>query len=675
MRWKTILLLLSLFIFSATRAHADSVVTAKAIPDGIYDLIVGGEKMGVAVVDQGRFTRPIQSGACTLEQAEGEIRGETLMITIPDRCLNHSLLDLRYNQGPLKFQDSTSLYINTSVSTTDGEKPNLSLASGLFLRQHFVYSDGYLDTFANKYDRGDSRISRDIPDIHSRLTIGDTNTETGSAFAVGKRIGGIKIERNWQQDPDRAATVYYSSSHMLRLTSRSTVEIYRDGQLVDRRELSAGEYDIRNLPVAAYASRLKIRVTDSYGSIKEIEADIINPPRLLSKGTFDYSFGLGAERIGFTGLGGYQRVIGSGYIGYGITDWLSLFAAASDKVVTGTASIATPVGAISGEARIDHPGDWRAAYSYSWQNLGASAEYLVQDNKRFTNARVSVGFDQYGSLTGHFVKSDQQIYGIQYSVSLPWSMSVMSSVEFEQSDKVGYSTGITKQWAQRLSTQMSYTRGLDKSDTLFAQFTFSLDRAKPASAGLQANSTIRDGQTSVQTRAEGRYGLYASVATNSPHYGPTITTATVAGSLACTDGACRVGEPVSGGFAIGDGLEAAGLSGSVIQLPAYSNTLLTASTRTSTESRVVAVRQGQGVRLTATDKINVQAIVTIGGKPANMVSVTWEGGETITGEDGLLWLDRVQKKPTTITVAGKQVILMLDQEAQDGIMNIGTIGF
>lgn len=642
-------------------------------PDGIYDLIVGGEKRGVAVVELGKFTRPVQTGTCMLVQAEGNIEGENLIVRVADKCLGKTTLDLRSNQGPLKFQSSTSFYLNSSLSTTDGESPYLSLASGLFLQQHFAYSDGFLDTRTDKYNRGDTRVERDIPGFYSKLTIGDMNAETGSSLASGKRLGGIKFERNWAQDPDRAATVYYSSSHTLKLTNRSTVEIYRDGQLVDRRELPAGEYDIRNLPVAAYASRLKIKVTDSYGSVTEIEADIINPPRLLKKGTFDFSLALGAERTGVTELGEYRKGTGGGYLGYGLTDWLSIFAAASDKVVTGTASVATPVGAISAEVRLDNIGDWRAAYSYSWRNLGANAEYRVQDNKQFANVNLSAGFDQYGSFSARFLKGVQQSYGLSYNVSLPWALSVMTSTDFARTGGVGYSAGITKYWSQRLSTQATYTRGLDHSDTLFAQLTFTLDRAKPAAVGIQVNSTTRDGQTNVQTRSEGRYGLYASLATTTTHYGPTSTNATIAGSLACADGACRIGEPVGGGFAIGDGLEASGLSGSVLQLPAYSNTLLTASTRTATESQLVAVRQGQGVRLTATDKINVQAIVTIGGKPANMVTVSWGGGETITGEDGLLWLDRMPRKPTKITVAGKQVTLMLDQEAQDGIINLGTI--
>lgn len=651
---------------------------ASAPPDGIYDLVVGGDKQGVAVVEGGKFTRPVHAGKCVLTEATGVLIGETLTISVPDDCLSKSLLDFRCNQGMLQFRDSASWYINTSASTTDGYGPSLSLASGLFLGEHYLYSDAHLDTRYGKYNRGDSHVSRDIPTLSSRLTVGDHAVESGSALVSGNRIAGLLFTRNWQQDPDRAATVYYSSSHRLKLTSQSTVEIFRDGQLVDRRELSAGDYDIRNLPVAAYASRIKIRVTDSYGSQKEIEADMINPPRLLSKGTLDYSLSFGTKRIGHEGAGSYQGMTGGGYIGYGVTDWLSLYLSSMDRILTHTATIATTMGLVSGEARVDKLNDWRAAYSYSWRNVGINAEHSVVKNshgavERKTSANVSVSLSIAGTLSARYADGDYRSYGVGYSVSLPWSLSLSSTADFASEGRTGFSAGVTKQWMKMLSTQVSYTKGLDRSDTLFAQFSFALDRSRPRAVGLQAASTTRDGKSSVQATTEGRYGVYASVTTNTPSYGPTSTTATIAASLACAEGACRVGEPVSGGFAVGDGLESNSYAGAVLNMPAYTNTLLVASSRTATESQVVAVRPGQGVRLTVYDKVDVQAVVMLNGAPAKNAVVTWEGGETITGEDGLLWLERIPKKPVNLEIAGRQVIIPMDKEVADGVIDVGII--
>lgn len=651
-------------------AHASNPV-----PDGIYDLVVGGHKNGVAVVENGKFMRPVVAGTCTLEKAEGVLAGETLTVAIPEKCLGLTTLDLRHNQGTLKFQDSNSLYLNTAVTTTDGESPSINTVAGLFSRQHFAYSEAFLNTKSARYNRGESRVERDVPGLLSKLIVGDVSTETDSSLITGKRLGGIKFSRNWAQDPDRASTVYYTSSHTLKLTSRSVVEMYRDGQLVDRRELPAGEYDIRNLPAAAYASKLKIVVTDAYGNVREIEADVINPPRLLSVGTLDFSLSVGAERTGFNRLGEYRRASGGGYVGYGLADWISVFAAVSDKAATATASIATPVGAISGEARLVKIGDWRTAYSYSWRNLAASAEHRVQGNKHLNNGNLSVSLYEYGSVTGRFTSGESQFYGVSYNFSLPWSVSMMTSADFSRTGHVGYSAGITKQWNQRLSTQFTYNKGLDRSDRGFAQLTFALDRAKPAAIGIQASSTNVDGKTSAQTRTEGRYGIYASVATHTPPVGKTATTATVAGSIACAEGTCRIGEPVNGGYAVGDGLVASGLSGSVLQLPAYHNTPLTASTRTATETQIVAVRPGQGVRLTLKDKINIQAVLFAAGKPAGNRIIQWEGGETITGEDGLLWLENVrQNGPIRLEIDGEEIFLHPDYDANiGGIVDLGSV--
>ena len=260
-----------------------------------------------------------------------------------------------------------------------------------------------------------------------------------------------------------------------------------------------------------------------------------------------------------------------------------------------------------------------------------------------------------------------------YSVALPWSVSMSSTADFTSAGRTGFSVGATKQWSNRLSTQITYAKGLDRSDTVFAQLSFALDRSKPAAVGLQVASTTRDGKSSVQAKAEGRYGIYASVATNTPYHGATSTTATVAASLACAEGTCRVGEPVSGGFAVGDGLATDEYAGQMVNIPAYSNTLLVASSRTATESQTVAVRPGQGVRLTAKDKVDIQAIVQIDGTPARNVVVAWSGGETLTGEDGLLWVDRIPKKPVTLLIAGHQVIIPMDKEVTDGVLDVGII--
>lgn len=650
------------------------------VPDGIYDLVIGGESAGIAVVDDGKFTRPVKAGACPLVVAEGEVVGSKLKINIPDKCLDRSTLDFRGNKGALLFRDSNSIYLNTSVSSTDGDSPSLSLAGGLFLGQHYIYSDAYLDSLRNTYSRGDSKIERDIPYLYSKFVVGDLTPDVKSSLVSGKRMGGVQFARNWAQDPDKSSTVYYSSSHILKLSSRSTVETYRDGILMDRRELAAGEYDLRNIPSVAYSSRLKIRVIDSYGHLKDIDVDAINPPMLLSKGTFDYSLSVGSSRTGFEGFGDYAGFTGGGFVGYGVTDWLSAFASSVDKAFTSAVSVATPVGLFSGEARLDTIGDWRAAYSYSLYGFSANAEYRVSKAdgslvKRDINTNLSVGLGDFGSLTGRFIKGDRQTYGAQYSVSLPWSVAVFASGDVDKNGPIAFGGGLVKVWTPRISSQISFQRSFDRNSTVTTQFSIALDRAKPASLGLQAVSTTQNHRfTDVQTRVEGRYGVYGAVSNNMQSNGKVSSNVAVAASVACAGGICRVGEPVSGGFAVGDNLLSSGTSGELVSLPPYSNTSVTASTRLATVTKVVAVRPGQGVSLTLADKVNVQALVTYAEKPVALTEVTWTGGKTITGEDGLLWLNQIPKSSEIeVSVAGRKIKIPLKGAPVDGIIDVGVI--
>lgn len=668
---------ISIFLLAALLL-APALCFAASPPDGVYDLSVAGEKSGTAIVEKGLFVRPVQVGTCLFAEAQGKVSVlngvDGLNLDIPDQCLPALTLDLRSNTGPLKFQKSTSFFLNSSMSTTDGNIPQINLASGLYLREHYIYSDAFMDTQTSRYNRGDSHISRDVPEFLSRVTMGDHNSEPGSALAPGKRLMGVKIARNWAQDSDRAASIYFSSSQTLKIISRSSVEFYRDGILVDRRDMSPGDYNIRNLPAAAYSSKLRIRVIDTFGNITEIDADVITPPQLLAKGILDYSFSLGSERTGFDGLGDYKGFTGGGFIGYGLTDKISVASSFSDKMATATTTVATPLGLFAAEARLDSLGSWRAAYSYGRKNIGLNAEYKIQDNKTFAAASVSAGFDTYGTITCRVNQShDLQAYSIHHALSLPLGVSSLTTITIDQLGKISYGAILIKQWSRRLSSQISYAKSLDRSETLYAQISFALDRGIPASVGVRASSQTIDGKTTVQTLMEGRAGIYASASTDTPPAGKTTTTGTVAGSLACVGSTCRVGEPVAGSFAIGDGLQASGQAGSVLNVPPYSNTLLSANTRTAQENQVIALRPGQGFKLTTSNKVDAMGLVAVNGHPAGGIVVTWEGGETITGEDGLLWISRVEKKPLELIIGGRQVVLKMDREVENGVLDLGLI--
>ena len=361
-----------------------------------------------------------------------------------------------------------------------------------------------------------------------------------------------------------------------------------------------------------------------------------------------------------------------------MTDWLTAQAGIQDKAVVAGGTLATPIGLVNAEARLDKTGDYRAAWLYNSTDNGFGVEYSVLDSLDRFNANYNrtLGF---GSLGLRYSSSDNwsnSTAGAQVSAGLPMGFSVFGGVDVDTHTlNTGYNLGVVKMFTPRLTAQVGYTRGADNSDMIMGQLSFSLDRSKPSSVGGRAGTSMMNGEATGSAMVEGRYGLYGNVTTNVSK-NATTSTATIAGSVGCVDGLCRVGEPVSGAFVVGDGLDTNSIKGSLISVPAYQNLNVSSSTRKRIETMNVALRPGQGVKLSVNDWVTVRAkVYWPDGTPVAGEKVTYPGGETVTGTDGLLYITKLPKKLTVVEVAGKKVMLQLSDTA-DNKINMGrlTIG-
>ena len=187
-------------------------------------------------------------------------------------------------------------------------------------------------------------------------------------FSQSESITGINLRRNYSVDP--TYTPYNGLSQTLTLTSQSQVEIYRDGQLIARREMAPGVYDISNLPIAAFAGQLQIKIRDVYGATQIIDIPFRISQQNLKAGVDDFNLAAGPQRRGkwIDGLaaGGYYR--------YGITDNITLSAALSNKAAADI-TYSSPIGIWTAGHTLDMSDNYHLIWSYSTNDYSGGASY------------------------------------------------------------------------------------------------------------------------------------------------------------------------------------------------------------------------------------------------------------------------------------------------------------
>lgn len=295
----------------------------------LLDLCVNDDCLGVAAV-------VIREGEAWIEREALRAAGvdvEALAVTrigerdfVPAAQINHGTevsvdrdtlrIDLRIAPANLPMQ-TVNLRTRTSADTVVlplTAFANYALTAGTHDERNAFLDGGFgkgalaLRSTAiwqrdGGWQRGLSRLEWDRTGALQRWTLGDQFAVSPDALGGGALLGGLGLERAFEQDPFLVTFPQPFVAGVL--DAPGTVEVYANGALIARRELQPGPFSLENLGVPPGRSDVQLIVRDNFGNRRELSGNrFYTTSALLAPGLSDYALRVGAPRDSAFG-GGY----------------------------------------------------------------------------------------------------------------------------------------------------------------------------------------------------------------------------------------------------------------------------------------------------------------------------------------------------------------------------------
>lgn len=239
-----------------------------------------------------------------------------------------------------KAQPSTpGGFINYDVFTqrSPGAEQNNGLFELGFFNQNGVGSSDFVATQTNVSRNSDSTYdndsngskltrletvwTKDDPDHVRTLRLGDSVSQTGMwGSSVG--FGGIQYATNFATQPSLITNPLPSTSGAAIVPS--SVDLYVNNTLLNRKNVAPGPFAINNIPVVNGAGTLSVVTTDILGRQQITNIPFYTSSNLLNPGLHNFSYETGFTRDNFgTASADYGRIFASGTDTMGITNNLT----------------------------------------------------------------------------------------------------------------------------------------------------------------------------------------------------------------------------------------------------------------------------------------------------------------------------------------------------------------
>jgi outer membrane usher protein len=203
-------------------------------------------------------------------------------------------VDLRTRRRADTVQLPFTAFANYSVALGRPAERSAFLDAGLGKGNLALRSTSIWDR-SRGWQRGLSRFEFDRADALQRWTLGDQFAVTPDALGGGALLGGIGIERAFEQDPFLVTFPQPFVAGVL--DSPGTVEVYSNGALIARRELQPGPFSLDNIGVPPGRSDVQVIVRDNFGNRRDLSgAKFYTTSTLLAPGLSDYGLRLGLPR-------------------------------------------------------------------------------------------------------------------------------------------------------------------------------------------------------------------------------------------------------------------------------------------------------------------------------------------------------------------------------------------
>jgi outer membrane usher protein len=532
-------------------------------------------------------------------------RALALRLTAAPALLPATVQDyLQSRPTGLIYTDDTTAFLNSAVTGIDFERYTWTGEGGLSIRNTLLYGTAFRDELG-VLSRGLTSFTVDDRPRLVRYLLGDRFDSTGP-LGGGLLIGGLSVSREFALDPYfvRFPTVGLSGA----VLTRSTAEVYVNGQLLRRETLPPGPFELRNLPVPVGSGTAEVILRDAFGRQQVISQPFYFTSTLLRAGIHEWSYDAGFKRdSAVTGLGDYGAWAVLARHRVGITDDLSMGArleAAADLVSGGPLITARlPVGemelALAG-SRADTEAGWAASLAYNYTSrffsvgwaLRALGDHYVtttlkapEDRPRL-EATALVGFPitSRSTVTLQYTHSDFRDAQSQERVSGAASVRLTSRaslfVTASHATQPGLKpettvfTGLTYYLGDNTTATASHEVGRHhQTSALEVQRSLPLGegfgyRARAVRAeqdlpqvdGHSGGSTV-DYQGLAQLQYQSRYGFYEGTYERTGDRNASTLTAAV--GIVAIGGGLHLSRPVEDGFALIDVPGVPGVRGSL----------------------------------------------------------------------------------------------------------------
>jgi outer membrane usher protein len=272
-------------------------------------------------------------------------RALTLALMAGNAHLASVVLDLRPARPAFEYVRATSGFLNYAFNWNKVGGTDAAIEAGFSAGPALALTTVSWDEDRG-FIRGLSNITIDQRERLRRWTIGDSYV-VGQTMGSGFMIGGLHIQRDYGLDP------YFIQFPTLGLAGTaitpSTVEVYVNGRLVSRQQVSPGSFRLANVPMASGSNDTQVVVRDAFGREQSMASPFYLTTSALARGLHDYDYAVGFERAGgSTDSWEYGPLVAVARHRYGFTDRLTagFVAEAGDGVVAAgpTMNLRLPVG-------------------------------------------------------------------------------------------------------------------------------------------------------------------------------------------------------------------------------------------------------------------------------------------------------------------------------------------
>jgi outer membrane usher protein len=358
--------------------------------------------------------------------------------------------------------------------------------------------------------RLETTFTRDFPDSHTSLRLGDSTTPVGT-WGRAVYFGGVQLGRNFALAPGlitQPIPVIVGQS-----TAPSTVELYVNDALRQTSQVPSGPFTIDNLPALTGSGQARVVVRDLLGRETVLVQNFFSSAYLLRQGLSDWSVQAGAvrENLGIDS-DNYGERFASGIVRYGLDDSLTLEAdaEASSRLRGGGLGLSAAIfGQMLGQAALAASSDEERGEGRLWM-LGAEhvslrhgftarAEGATRDYRRIGQNELLPPFQRQRLASYTYFSERFGHFGLAYARVEPFDDERIDTLSANYSMLLG----------QRASLTFSATRvsGPNSGTAVSAALLIPLD----GRLSVAGNVTRRDGRTDGYASATKALGAEAGV--------------------------------------------------------------------------------------------------------------------------------------------------------------------